>query len=82
MHRVSNDNKFYNKNKNDKEQENGKKYDSLAYKPSEFRDFIETAIEKHGYRNNTAFWELYLWNENHMKIDNRVNNFLDKQLKK
>lgn len=77
-HRISNDNK---QNKNEKD-ENNKKLDTSAYKPSIFREFIESAIENHGYRHNSAFWELYLWNENRMKIDNRINNFLNSQLKK
>jgi len=80
-HRIAHENIIRNHNDKEKEESN-KKFDTLAYRPSVFREFIESTIERYGFHNNTAFWELYLWNENRMKIDNRVNNFLDLQLKK
>ncbi|ORX41457.1 hypothetical protein BCR36DRAFT_588024 [Piromyces finnis] len=77
-HRISHENFIRNHDK----EENNKKFDTLAYKPSVFREFLESTIDNYGFQDNTAFWELYLWNENRMKIDNRLNNFLDLQLKK
>ncbi|ORX84470.1 DUF1740-domain-containing protein [Anaeromyces robustus] len=83
-HRISHENliRNYNNQENENKKESNQKLDTLAYRPSDFRKFIESTIEQYGYHHNTAFWELYLWNENRMKIDNRVNNFLDVQLKK
>jgi len=81
-HRISHENLIRLRNDQENEEDNYKKLDTLAYRPSVFREFIESTIDHYGFQNNTAFWELYLWNENRMKIDNRVNNFLDIQLKK
>jgi len=84
-HRISHENiirSHIDQENEEKENNNSRKLDTLAYRPSVFREFIEASIDNYGFQNNTAFWELYLWNENRMKIDNRVNNFLDQQLKK
>ncbi len=48
------------------------------FRPSDFREILENALKLHPA--NTALWETYGWNEDKLKIENRLKRTFDEIL--